>query len=153
MAAWRPLGLDPVFFEEEEDKGGPEDLLLEDSDLDEACRDDGRSLFSSWLSERSLFLLVPDGNKCQAQMRHKTKSSYNSLPLLFITDWCVKSTRCSINSHTRIHVIHSRNIKSSVSIIQIAVSAAVADLLSVLTAGPVRTLACSMFPQSQTMNK
>lgn len=72
MAAWRPRGLAPVFFEEEEDKGGPEDLLLEDSDLDGACRDDGRSLLSSWLSERSLFLFVPDGNKRMAQERHKT---------------------------------------------------------------------------------
>lgn len=52
-----------MFFEEEEDRGGPEDLLLEDSDLDVGCRDDGRSLFSSWLSERSLFLFVPDRNK------------------------------------------------------------------------------------------
>lgn len=64
-----------MFFEEDDDddKGGPEDLLLEDSDLDGAWRDDGRSLFSSWLSERSLFLFVPDGNKRMAQTRHKTE--------------------------------------------------------------------------------
>lgn len=55
-----------MFFEEE-DRGGPEDRLLEDRDLDVGCRDDGRNLFSSWLSERSLFLFVPDRNKSSDQ--------------------------------------------------------------------------------------
>lgn len=61
VVVWRPRGLDADFFEEEEeDSGGPEVLLLLDEDLEGAWRDEGRSLFRSWLSERSLFRFVPD---------------------------------------------------------------------------------------------
>lgn len=63
MPAWRPRGLEASFFEEEDDRCGPEDLLLFEDDLEGPWRDEGRGLFRSRLSECSLFLFVPDKNK------------------------------------------------------------------------------------------
>lgn len=61
-AAWRARGLDATFLDEdeEEERGGPGALLLVEEDLEGAWPVDGRSLFTSWLPERSLFLFVPD---------------------------------------------------------------------------------------------